>query len=67
MIQNKVKVEKFYQSLIRKEKIPYKKALQIYEALYKEAVSLGVINSDNILEGLEIDIKIADALRALKT
>ena len=59
-------MHKFYQGLIKREKIPYKKALLIYEALHKEAVSLRVINSKNILEGLEVDLRIARALNGLK-
>jgi hypothetical protein len=30
--------------------------------LHKEAVSLGVINSENVLEGLEVDLRIARAI-----
>ena len=66
MVRNKVKLQKFYQELIKKENIPYGKALLIYELLHKEAVSLGAINSKNILEGLEIDLRIARALNGLK-
>lgn len=65
MIRNSLKLNKFYQKLIEKENISYKKALSIYEALYKEAISLGTINSKNILEGLEIDIRIAKAINGL--
>ena len=65
MLRKRRKLDKFYQSLIEKEKIPYKKALIIFEDLLKEAVSLGVINSRNILDGLEVDIKIAKALNGL--
>ena len=65
MVRNKPKLNRFYQSLIKKEKLPYKKALRVYEALLEEATSLGVINSKNILEGLEIDIRIAKALNGL--
>ncbi len=65
MLRKKRKLDKFYQSLIEKEKIPYKKALVIFEALLKEAVSLGIINSTNMLEGLEVDIRIAKALNGL--
>jgi len=53
--------------LIAKEKISYRKALSIFEALHKEAVSLGVINSKNILDGLETDLRIAKALNGLKS
>ena len=65
MIRNKLKLNNFYRKLLEKENISYKKALLIYEALHKEAVSLGSINSRNILDGLEIDIRIAKAINAL--
>ncbi len=65
MIRNKAKLNKFYRKLDAEENLSYKKALAIYEALHKEAVSLGVINSENILEGLEIDLRIAKAINGL--
>ncbi len=65
MVRNKRKLNKFYQELIQKENISHKEALSIYEALHKEAVSLGIINSENILDGLEIDIRIAKAINGL--
>ena len=48
-----------------REKISYKKALRIYESLLREAVSLGVIKSGNMLEGLETDLKISKILNNL--
>jgi hypothetical protein len=66
MIQNRLKLNKFYRKLIKEENISHKEALSIYEALHKQAVSLGVINSENILEGLEVDLRIAKAINALK-
>lgn len=65
MIRNKPKLDKFHQKLIKEENLSYKKALSIYEALHKEAVSLGIINSENILEGLEVDLGIAKAINGL--
>jgi len=65
MVRNKRKLNEFYRKLIEEENISHKKALSIYEALHKEAVSLGVINSENILEGLEIDLRIAKAINGL--
>jgi len=65
MIRNKSRLNEFHRKLIEQENISHKKALSIYEALHKEAVSLGVINSNNILEGLEIDLRIAKALNGL--
>jgi hypothetical protein len=41
---------------------PTKKALAVYEVLHKEFVSLGAINSENILDGLEVDLRIAKAI-----
>ena len=66
MVKNKVKLNKFALGLLSKENIPYKKAVRIYEALHKEAVSMGVISSKNILEGIEIDVRIAKALNGLR-
>lgn len=65
MITNWFKWNKFHRKLIEQENISHKQALSIYEALHKEAVSLGTINSENILEGLEVDLRIAKAINAL--
>ncbi len=65
MMRNKPKLDKFHRKLIKEENISYKKALSIYEALHREAVSLGIINSGNILEGLEVDLRIAKAINGL--
>lgn len=67
MIKNIAKLNKFYQQLIKEENISHKKALSIYEAMHKEAVSLGIINSENILEGLEVDLRIAKAINGLNS
>ncbi len=65
MIKYKDKLISFYKNLIRKERISYRKALSIYESLHKEALSLGVITTKDIQEGLEIDIRIAKTLNSL--
>ena len=65
MIKNNHKLNKFYQKLISQENISHQKAISIYEALHKEAVSLGIINSENMLEGLEVDLRIARAINGL--
>lgn len=65
MIRNTLKLYNFYRSLIKQETISHKEALAIYEALHKEAVSLGIINSDNILDGLDVDLRIAKAINGL--
>jgi hypothetical protein len=62
MIKNKSKLNKFYRQLDAREKLSYKQAVRIYDALHEEAVSLGAINSGNILEGFEVDLRIARAI-----
>jgi len=65
MIRNRHKLNKFHRKLIKEENLSYKKALSIYEALHREGVSLGIINSENILEGLKIDLRIAKTVNGL--
>ena len=65
MIRNRHKLNKCYQKIFKEENLSHKKALSIYEALHKEAVSLGIINSENILEGLEVDLRIAKTVNGL--
>jgi hypothetical protein len=62
MIQNRHKLDEFQRKLDAEENLSYIEALAIYEMLHKEAVSLGVINSENILDGLEVDLRIATAI-----
>ena len=65
MIRNKHKLDEFYQRVIKEENISHKQALSIYEMLHREAVSLGAISSENMLEGLEVDLRIAKAINGL--
>ena len=62
MIQNRKKLQELQHKLDAEENLSYREALAIYEMLHKEAVSLGVINSDNVLDGLEVDLRIAKAI-----
>jgi hypothetical protein len=55
-------LDEFYRKLDAEENLSYKEALAIYEMLHKEAVSLGAINSENILDGLDVDLRIARAI-----
>jgi len=65
VIKNQNKLKSFYQRIIKQENISHTEALSIYEELHKEAVSLGAINSKNILDGLEVDLRIAKAINGL--
>lgn len=62
MIRNGHRVDEFHRRLDAEENLSYREALAIYEMLHKEAVSLGAINSENILDGLEVDLRIARAI-----
>jgi hypothetical protein len=45
---------------------PYKEVLALNDVFVAKAVSLGIINDDNILDGLEDVIKLAKAINSLK-
>ncbi len=62
MIRNARRLDEFYRRLDAEENLSHREALAIYEMLHKEAVSLGAINSENILDGLEVDLRIARAI-----
>jgi hypothetical protein len=66
MIKNRQKLEEFERKLQATEKLSYKKALRIYDAMYKEAVALGAISHENIWDGFEVDLRIAKAMSRLK-
>lgn len=66
MIENKKRLNDFYQGLIRDEKLSYKEALRIYEMLLKEAISLGAISSKTMKEGLDVDIRVAKIINSLR-
>lgn len=56
---------KFEDDLMRKTKpLPYKKSVKIYEAMWKEAVSLGVMPPKDPLQGIETDIRLAKVLNS---
>jgi len=56
---------KFEKELLKNEKLDVKRNFQIVEALYKEAVTLGVFPLKDPLEGLEVDIRIAKVVNSV--
>lgn len=58
-------LQKFEMELIKKEKANIKKNFKIVNSLYKEAVKLKAIPPKNLLEGLEIKIKIAKVINSV--
>jgi hypothetical protein len=67
MTKERTRFEDFYEELRKAEGRPYKEILALYSTLFAEAVSLGIFNDDNILEGIEIDIRIAKAINELRS
>jgi len=65
MVRDTKALREFEMDFLRREgEIPFEKNLRIFEALWREAVSLGVIPSANPLEGIETAIKIAKVLNS---
>ena len=58
----------FEMEFMRRGKLDVVRNFKIEEALYQEAISLGIIPLKNPLDGLEVDIKIARTInRVSKT
>jgi len=51
--------------ILRNGKLDLKKKFKILEALYNEAVALGVFPLKDPLEGLEVDIRIAKVVNSV--
>jgi len=61
MIRNN-EFQQFEMEFVRKEKLDVIRNFQIEEALYQEAVALGILPLKNPLDGLEVAIRIARAI-----
>jgi hypothetical protein len=57
--------QKFEKELLRKEGVDVRKNFRIVEALYNEAVALGIFPLKDPLEGLEADIRIARVINSV--
>ena len=66
MIKDSEVLEQFEREMIKKEKLSFKQALALFEAMWQEGVDLNVLPPKNPLEGIEVDIRIARILNCLK-
>jgi len=57
--------QKFEIEFLRNGKLDLKKKFKLLEALYKEAVALGVFPLRDSLEGLDVDIRIAKVVNSV--
>jgi hypothetical protein len=65
MIKNKEILRKFEDSLMINEgKVHFNQAVNLFTAMWKEAVKFGVLPLKTPLEGIEVDIRIAKALNS---
>jgi hypothetical protein len=58
-------LQEFELDFLKKEKINIARNFHIVEALYKEAVTLGIIPLRNPLDGIEVDLKIAKVVNSV--
>ena len=56
---------RFEIEILRNERLSTREKFKIVEALYKEAVALGVFPLKDSLEGLEVDIRIAKGINSV--
>jgi hypothetical protein len=57
--------QRFEREILRSEKLNIKIKFKIVEALYKEALDLGIFPLKDSLEGLEVDIRIAKVINSV--
>jgi len=57
--------QRFEREILRSEKLNIKKKFKIVEALYKEALDLGIFPLKDSLEGIEVDIRIAKVINSV--
>ena len=62
MIKNSEKLARFDREYHRKQRIDIANNFLIVESLYAEAVYLGTFSRQDLLDGLEVDIKIAKVI-----
>ena len=67
MVRDGETLRRFEEDLIRREPHrSFQESFRIYEAMWKEAVALGVLPLADPLEGIEADIELARVLNCLK-
>ena len=62
MVKRPKKLEAFEKTLLLKEKLSYREALSVFNALYEEALHLRVFSNRNPLYGLDDTLRLAKFL-----
>ncbi|MEN3045249.1 MAG: hypothetical protein ABDH37_08590 [Candidatus Hydrothermales bacterium] len=66
MIKNKKILEEFEKNLIKNTPSDFEKNFKIFEEMRELAFNLGKLPPNNLLEGIEIDIKYASVINGIK-
>ena len=67
MVRDGDTLRRFEEDLIRREpQRSFQEALKMYEAMWKEAVTLGILPLSDPLDGVEADIELARVLNCSK-
>ncbi len=66
MIKNGKKLQSFERELTRKGKPNFRANLELIEAMYTEAVALGIFPLKDALSGIDVDIRIAKAVNRVR-
>jgi transcriptional regulator with XRE-family HTH domain len=64
-LRKRSELQEFELDFLREEKVDLARNFRIVEALYKEAVTFGIIPLKNPLEGIEVDLKIAKVVNSV--
>jgi hypothetical protein len=64
MIKNVHLIEDLEKEFISKDKLSYKQSLRIFESLWQEGLNLGILPPKDPLEGIEVDLRIANILNS---
>ncbi|MBM4329913.1 MAG: hypothetical protein FJ117_01605 [Deltaproteobacteria bacterium] len=67
MIRDAHTLRRLEDDLLKKGPQPsFKETLQLFESMWKEGITLGVLPLSNPLDGIEVDIELARVLNCLK-
>ncbi|MCK4595337.1 hypothetical protein KAT73_01030 [candidate division WOR-3 bacterium] len=64
MVKNSKILDELKHNEIKTQRLTYFRALEIFEAMWREALTLGVLPLKDFMEGVEVDIKVAKILNS---
>ena len=67
MIRDAHALKRFEDDIIKKGPQPcFREAIQLFESMWKEGMTLGILPLSDPLDGIEVDIELARVLNCLK-